>query len=448
MRFLHSTARFIAALAIVFLPLAANAQISIITGSWSSHSAVASAAAALTSSAVVQALPMPVLFGVAPSDLTPNFGDPRDGGRTHEGEDIMAVKGTPIVSPTAGVVLRTEVGDSEGNAVYVAAPGGYTYVFMHLDHFGEGVVAGTQLQPGSLIGYVGDTGDAAGGPAHLHFEVHDTSDTPIDPMPFLTAEFTPAQKIQFLTTILGETSDPTALSQFLVSNFRGYFLADESSGIALPAQITAALSTSSANSAASTASVTSGDLAMGAKGDGVVALQQFLIAKASGPAGVALAGAGATGNLGSMTEAALIEYQKAAGIAASGTYDAATQKLVDAGAGASIVATTLRPAATSSAAISSSATNTASASAAQNTLSLTRDLERGMTGSDVLALQVFLNTHGFTVAASGDGSLGHETDYFGPATTAAVAKYQAAHAIAPAVGYVGPLTRASLATAA
>jgi len=43
---------------------------------------------------------MPVLFGVSVNDISPNFGDPRSGGRTHEGEDIMATKGTPIVSPT------------------------------------------------------------------------------------------------------------------------------------------------------------------------------------------------------------------------------------------------------------------------------------------------------------------------------------------------------------
>ena len=73
---------------------------------------------------------MPVLFGVSVKDLTPNFGEMRSTGRPHAGEDIMAIKGTPIVSPTAAVVLRvtTDLTSSEGNAVYTANPGGETFV--------------------------------------------------------------------------------------------------------------------------------------------------------------------------------------------------------------------------------------------------------------------------------------------------------------------------------
>ena len=65
---------------------------------------------------------MPVLFGVGIRNISPNFGDPRSGGRTHEGEDIMAVKGTPIISPTSAVVLRVGTGSTEGNYVYTANP--------------------------------------------------------------------------------------------------------------------------------------------------------------------------------------------------------------------------------------------------------------------------------------------------------------------------------------
>jgi peptidoglycan hydrolase-like protein with peptidoglycan-binding domain len=59
--------------------------------------------------------------------------------------------------------------------------------------------------------------------------------------------------------------------------------------------------------------------------------------------------------------------------------------------------------------------------------SFTRTLKIGSTGADVKALQVFLNTHGFTIATSGNGSLGHETTYYGPATAAAVSRFQVAH---------------------
>lgn len=77
-------------------------------------------------------------------------------------------------------------------------------------------------------------------------------------------------------------------------------------------------------------------------------------------------------------------------------------------------------------------------------VSFTRDLQLGSTGEDVRALQIYLNARGFTVAASGPGSAGQETAYFGPATQAALARLQASRDIAPAVGYFGPLTRASM----
>src|SRR3989338_3537001 len=72
----------------------------------------------------------------------------------------------------------------------------------------------------------------------------------------------------------------------------------------------------------------------------------------------------------------------------------------------------------------------------------TRNLFLVRSGADVRALQQFLNAGGFAVAATGAGSPGKETSYFGPATRAAVIRFQKANSIAPAVGYFGPLTRA------
>lgn len=74
--------------------------------------------------------------------------------------------------------------------------------------------------------------------------------------------------------------------------------------------------------------------------------------------------------------------------------------------------------------------------------SFTRNLEVGMTGEDVTALQIFLNTHGYVVTESGAGSPGNETSRFGALTRSALAKFQAANGISPAVGYFGPKTRA------
>lgn len=78
---------------------------------------------------------------------------------------------------------------------------------------------------------------------------------------------------------------------------------------------------------------------------------------------------------------------------------------------------------------------------------LSRDLQQGSTGADVMALQVYLNGSASTqVAVTGAGSPGNETQTFGPATKAAVIKFQSANGVSPAAGYVGPLTRAKIAS--
>lgn len=85
--------------------------------------------------------------------------------------------------------------------------------------------------------------------------------------------------------------------------------------------------------------------------------------------------------------------------------------------------------------------------AVASSYSFTRSLTVGSTGADVRALQQWLNANGYQVSASGAGSVGNETQYFGPATRSALARYQAAVGIAPAAGYFGPITRARVSAA-
>src|SRR3989344_5944376 len=73
------------------------------------------------------------------------------------------------------------------------------------------------------------------------------------------------------------------------------------------------------------------------------------------------------------------------------------------------------------------------------TCTFTRSLTVGATGEDVRCLQMYLNSAGFRVAASGAGSPGSETTYFGSLSRSAVAAWQAANGVAPAVGYFGPI---------
>lgn len=78
-------------------------------------------------------------------------------------------------------------------------------------------------------------------------------------------------------------------------------------------------------------------------------------------------------------------------------------------------------------------------------VSFSRDLKLGSSGADVKALQVYLNTHGFVIAAKGAGSTGNETTKFGGLTKAALIKFQKAKGITPAAGYFGAKTRGYIA---
>ncbi len=91
---------------------------------------------------------------------------------------------------------------------------------------------------------------------------------------------------------------------------------------------------------------------------------------------------------------------------------------------------------------STSAAPGATGSRVNTNTSFERDLYRGMMGDDVRALQMWLNSHGYAVAASGPGSPGAETMMFGDATKAALIKMQQGVKIVPASGYFGPKTRA------
>ena len=85
-----------------------------------------------------------------------------------------------------------------------------------------------------------------------------------------------------------------------------------------------------------------------------------------------------------------------------------------------------------------------SGTSSASSYTFSRNLTIGAKGSDVQSLQQFLNQSGCTVASSGPGSQGNETEYFGPATRTALACFQRNAGITPAVGYFGPVTRAAI----
>gem|GEM_PF-277238 len=108
----------------------------------------------------------------------------RSGGRLHQGQDIFAPRGAEVYSATKGYVLRVGEDSLGGNTVAVLGAGGRVYYYAHLEAYAPDLSAGDTVTPGTLLGYVGTTGNARGTPPHLHFGVY-TPSGPINPLPLL-----------------------------------------------------------------------------------------------------------------------------------------------------------------------------------------------------------------------------------------------------------------------
>ncbi|MDP9072390.1 MAG: M23 family metallopeptidase, partial [Actinomycetota bacterium] len=98
----------------------------------------------------------------------PRFGP---GWRLHQGTDLFADMGTPVRSPTDGVVRLTD-GGLGGISTYVIQADGTYFYMTHLAGRPPGLREGQAVRTGDIVGYVGNSGNAAGGPPHVHFEIH------------------------------------------------------------------------------------------------------------------------------------------------------------------------------------------------------------------------------------------------------------------------------------
>jgi hypothetical protein len=128
-----------------------------------------------------------------------DFGAPRPGG-PHQGNDLMSAKRSPAVAAEAGTVKYWTTSANAGCMLYLYGQSGTIYYYIHLnndltlknDNRGKCVrgVAytvknGARVVAGQQVGYVGDSGDANGGAAHLHFEVHPGGGHAVSPFPYL-----------------------------------------------------------------------------------------------------------------------------------------------------------------------------------------------------------------------------------------------------------------------
>jgi murein DD-endopeptidase MepM/ murein hydrolase activator NlpD len=128
------------------------------------------------------------VFPVAdPHEFISSFGFPRGGGtRQHQGNDIFAPRGTELYATERGVIDNVGTGSLGGIKLWLVGESGTSYYYAHLSAYAPGIRDGVVVEPGDLVGFVGDTGNAVGTPPHLHFEIHPNDGPAVDPYPLLS----------------------------------------------------------------------------------------------------------------------------------------------------------------------------------------------------------------------------------------------------------------------
>ena len=138
-----------------------------------------------------RALAVPVA-GVRARDVRSSF-DASRGDHLHDAVDIMAPRGTPVLSADDGRVWKIRSNNLGGLTIYAVDPGErFVYYYAHLDRYRRGLVEGQAISRGDTLGYVGTTGNAPPNAPHLHFQVSRIgpdrkwwTGTPVDPTPVL-----------------------------------------------------------------------------------------------------------------------------------------------------------------------------------------------------------------------------------------------------------------------
>ena len=165
----------------VCLPPGTSVSAGYNTGPSSSASPAASSSTAR--SAGIDALPMR-----GPCWFSDDWGDPRGGGRRHEGTDLFAAPGSYVYAVVDGTLTRRawdQPGSRSGNAWWLtAADGSGTYYFYaHLADFAPELGVGSRVEAGQIIGFMGNTGKSAF--PHLHVEIHPNGGGAVNPYPAL-----------------------------------------------------------------------------------------------------------------------------------------------------------------------------------------------------------------------------------------------------------------------
>ena len=128
------------------------------------------------------------VFPIAgPSTFSDDWLAPRAGGRYHEGIDLFAARGTPVVAVADGTLFRVGYSGISGNRLWLRDSAGTDFFYAHLDSYASAAREGALVSKGTVIGYNGDTGDAKGTPPHVHFQIHPGGGGPVRPYPIVSA---------------------------------------------------------------------------------------------------------------------------------------------------------------------------------------------------------------------------------------------------------------------
>lgn len=113
--------------------------------------------------------------GVRAAELNDSYGAPRSGGRSHQGIDIHAPEGTPVLAAAAGVIVGRDSSALGGLSLYQRDLDQRTiYFYGHLQRYRAGMKDGDLVRAGDVVAYVGQTGNA--GTPHLHFSAYTVTD--------------------------------------------------------------------------------------------------------------------------------------------------------------------------------------------------------------------------------------------------------------------------------
>jgi murein DD-endopeptidase MepM/ murein hydrolase activator NlpD len=115
-----------------------------------------------------------------------DFGAARQIG-AHQGNDIFAAFGSPVLAVADGTLNRVGTLPISGNRLWLKTERGDSFFYAHISAFGPEAVSGRKVKAGTLLGFVGNTGDAEPTPPHLHFEIHPGDKKAIDPHEVLAA---------------------------------------------------------------------------------------------------------------------------------------------------------------------------------------------------------------------------------------------------------------------